>query len=76
MVSTDGSPEGIRGIATTKVYKTYYNVPAPVPGVDAGPHDLPRSLALEALEHEQGSHIGCPVRLTGWPAAFLERPRG
>jgi hypothetical protein len=32
-----GAPPGIfEGIATTKGYKTYYNVPAPVPGVDAG----------------------------------------
>jgi hypothetical protein len=32
-----GAPPGIfEGIATTKRYKTYYNVPAPVPGVDAG----------------------------------------
>jgi hypothetical protein len=32
-----GAPPGIfEGIATTKNYKTYYTVPAPVPGVDAG----------------------------------------
>ncbi len=32
-----GAPPGIfEGIATTKGYKTYYNVPAPAPGVDAG----------------------------------------
>ncbi len=32
-----GAPPGIfEGIATTKAYKTYYNVPAPAPGVDAG----------------------------------------
>jgi hypothetical protein len=32
-----GAPPGIfEGIATTKGFKTYYNVPAPVPGVDAG----------------------------------------
>src|SRR5437773_2807614 len=32
-----GAPPGIfEGIATTKGYKTYYNVPAPVSGVDAG----------------------------------------
>ena len=32
-----GAPPGIfEGIATTKGYKTYYNVPAPVAGVDAG----------------------------------------
>jgi hypothetical protein len=32
-----GAPAGIfEGIATTKGYVTYYNVPAPVPGVDAG----------------------------------------
>jgi hypothetical protein len=32
-----GAPAGIfEGIATTKGYKTYYNVPAPVPGVDGG----------------------------------------
>ena len=32
-----GAPPGIfEGIATTKRYKTYYNVPAPVSGVDAG----------------------------------------
>src|SRR5436309_13146890 len=32
-----GAPTGIfEGIATTKAYKTYYNVPAPVAGVDAG----------------------------------------
>jgi hypothetical protein len=32
-----GAPPGIfEGIATTKGYKTSYNVPAPVPGVDAG----------------------------------------
>ena len=32
-----GAPPGIfEGIATTKGYTTYYNVPAPVPGVDAG----------------------------------------
>jgi hypothetical protein len=32
-----GAPPGIfEGIATTKAYKTYYNVPAPTPGVDAG----------------------------------------
>jgi hypothetical protein len=32
-----GAPPGIfEGIATTKSYKTYYNVPAPAPGVDAG----------------------------------------
>jgi hypothetical protein len=32
-----GAPPGIfEGIATTKGFKTYYNVPAPVGGVDAG----------------------------------------
>jgi hypothetical protein len=32
-----GAPPGIfEGIATTKGYKTYYSVPAPVGGVDAG----------------------------------------
>jgi hypothetical protein len=32
-----GAPPGIfEGIATTKGYKTYYTVPAPAPGVDAG----------------------------------------
>ncbi len=32
-----GAPPGIfEGIATTKGYKTYYNVPTPAPGVDAG----------------------------------------
>jgi hypothetical protein len=32
-----GAPPGIfEGIATTKGYKTYYTVPAPVAGVDAG----------------------------------------
>ena len=32
-----GAPPGIfEGIATTKGYTTYYNVPDPVPGVDAG----------------------------------------
>src|SRR6266511_3375946 len=32
-----GAPPGIfEGIATTKGFKTYYNVPAPAPGVDAG----------------------------------------
>jgi hypothetical protein len=32
-----GAPPGIfEGIATTKGYKTYYTVPTPVPGVDAG----------------------------------------
>jgi hypothetical protein len=32
-----GAPAGIfEGIATTKGYVTYYNVPAPLPGVDAG----------------------------------------
>ena len=32
-----GAPPGIfEGIATTKGYKTYYDVPAPVPGMDAG----------------------------------------
>src|SRR6266542_3496795 len=32
-----GAPPGIfEGIATTKGYKTYYNVPAPAPGVDVG----------------------------------------
>jgi hypothetical protein len=32
-----GAPPGIfEGIATTKGFKTYYNVPAPVAGVDAG----------------------------------------
>lgn len=32
-----GAPPGIfEGIATTKGYKTYYAVPTPVPGVDAG----------------------------------------
>ena len=32
-----GAPPGIfEGIATTKGYTTYYNVPAPVPGVDDG----------------------------------------
>jgi hypothetical protein len=32
-----GAPPGIfEGIATTKGFKTYYTVPAPVPGVDAG----------------------------------------
>jgi len=32
-----GAPPGIfEGIATTKGYTTYYTVPAPVPGVDAG----------------------------------------
>ena len=32
-----GAPPGIfEGIATTKGYKTYYNVPAPASGVDAG----------------------------------------
>ncbi len=32
-----GAPPGIfEGIATTKGYKTYYDVPAPAPGVDAG----------------------------------------
>ena len=32
-----GAPPGIfEGIAVTKGYTTYYNVPAPVPGVDAG----------------------------------------
>ena len=32
-----GAPPGIfEGIATTKGYKTYYNVPAPSSGVDAG----------------------------------------
>jgi hypothetical protein len=32
-----GAPPGIfEGIATTKGYKTYYNVPSPAPGVDAG----------------------------------------
>jgi hypothetical protein len=32
-----GAPPGIfEGIATTKSYKTYYTVPAPVAGVDAG----------------------------------------
>jgi hypothetical protein len=32
-----GAPPGIfEGIATTKGFKTYYNVPAPVSGVDAG----------------------------------------
>jgi hypothetical protein len=32
-----GAPPGIfEGIATTKGYTTYYEVPAPVPGVDAG----------------------------------------
>ena len=32
-----GAPPGIfEGIATTKGYTTYYTVPAPMPGVDAG----------------------------------------
>jgi hypothetical protein len=32
-----GAPPGIfEGIATTKGFKTYYSVPTPVPGVDAG----------------------------------------
>ncbi len=32
-----GAPPGIfEGIATTKNFKTYYTVPAPAPGVDAG----------------------------------------
>jgi hypothetical protein len=32
-----GAPPGIfEGIATTKGFKTYYTVPAPAPGVDAG----------------------------------------
>jgi hypothetical protein len=32
-----GAPPGIfEGIATTKAFKTYYTVPAPAPGVDAG----------------------------------------
>jgi hypothetical protein len=32
-----GAPPGIfEGIATTKGYKTYYNVPTPAPGVNAG----------------------------------------
>ena len=32
-----GAPPGIfEGIATTKGFKTYYNVPTPAPGVDAG----------------------------------------
>ena len=32
-----GAPPGIfEGIATTKGFKTYYNVPSPAPGVDAG----------------------------------------
>jgi hypothetical protein len=32
-----GAPPGIfEGIATTKGYKTYYTVPTPVAGVDAG----------------------------------------
>jgi hypothetical protein len=32
-----GAPPGIfEGIATTKGFKTYYIVPTPVPGVDAG----------------------------------------
>jgi hypothetical protein len=32
-----GAPPGIfEGIATTKGYKTYYEVPDVVPGVDAG----------------------------------------
>src|SRR5262245_16507920 len=32
-----GAPPGIfEGIATTKGYKTYYTVPTPAPGVDAG----------------------------------------
>jgi hypothetical protein len=68
-----GAPPGIfEGIATTKGYKTYYNVQAPAPGVDAN-RDLPRSLALEAVEHEQGSRIGCPARF-GWSGAFLTVP--
>src|SRR6266516_5396280 len=32
-----GAPPGlVEGIATTKAFKTYYTVPAPAPGVDAG----------------------------------------
>src|SRR5206468_12916596 len=52
-----GAPPGIfEGIATTKGYKTYYNVPAPVSGVDAGRTIFHVRSGVRRIEPQQGSH--------------------
>jgi hypothetical protein len=59
-----GAPRDLRGDRHDEGIQDVLRGRGPRPGRGRQPHALPRSLALEAVEHEQGSRIGCPVRLT------------